>query len=134
MPTKTDKQSETPSAAKHILVVDDDKAVRHLAQNILSSQGYSVTQCTDGAEAVDIYAKLGKQIDLVILDMLMPDMNGVETFRLLKQIDPRVKAILCSAFVPDFDGRSIAEEGFSDFIAKPFAVTELLKLTKRHIK
>ncbi|MBT3198934.1 MAG: response regulator [Phycisphaerales bacterium] len=134
MHKKTTIQSAPPTTTKHILVVDDDTAVRHLTKSILSSQGYDVTQCSDGAKAVDIYAKLGKEIDLVILDMLMPDMNGVETFRLLKQINPRVNAILCSAFVPDFNGRLIAEEGFSAFIAKPFAVTEFLKLTKRHTK
>jgi len=119
---------------RHILVVDDEQAIRGLARRILNSKGYRVTTCKSGAQAVDAYAKLGDRVDLVILDMLMPDMNGVETLRLLKQADPNVRAILCSAYVPDFTGKSIADEGFVGFIAKPFEMDALLMLTERNLK
>jgi len=122
------------SGPKHVLVVDDEKAIRGLADRILASKGYRVTRCASGAEAVEVYSRLSGEIDLVILDMLMPNMNGFETLRLLKQADPSVRAILCSAFIPDLAGSSIAEEGFVGFIAKPFRIKDLLKLTNQHTK
>ena len=119
---------------RHILVVDDEKAIRGLANRILVSKGYRVTTCNGGAKAVELYSKISDQIDLVILDMLMPDMTGIETLRLLKKTDPAVQAILCSAFVPEVDGNSISKEGFVGFIAKPFKMDALLALAQRHLK
>jgi two-component system cell cycle sensor histidine kinase/response regulator CckA len=135
MPNTTKNNTESkPPRSKHILVVDDERAIRKLAKRILTVKGYDVTTCSSGTKAVDAYSRLYDQIDLVILDMIMPEMNGVETLRNLKQIDPTVRAILCSAFVPDLDGETISDEGFAAFIAKPFQIKNLLTLTKHHTK
>jgi two-component system cell cycle sensor histidine kinase/response regulator CckA len=135
MPNTTKNNTEAkPPRSKHVLVVDDERAIRKLAKRILTVKGYDVTTCSSGAKAVDAYSRLYDQIDLVLLDMIMPEMNGVETLRNLKQIDPTVRAILCSAFVPDLDGETISDEGFAAFIAKPFKVKDLLTLTKHHTK
>ena len=135
MPDSSKNSTETTrSSDRHVMVVDDEKAIRGLAKRILTVKGYNVTTCADGAEAVDAYSRLYDQIDLVILDMIMPEMNGVETLRLLKQMDPAVRAILCSAYVPDFHENTIEEEGFVAFIAKPFQIKDLLSLTDKHSK
>ena len=119
---------------RHILIVDDEAPILGLVRRIFTFEGYSVTTCARGAEAVEVYSKLHDEIDLVILDMVMPEMNGIETLRQLKQIDPTVRVILCSAFVPDFDGRTVAAEGFVGFIAKPFKVDDLLAIVDLHMK
>ncbi len=134
MPERTESIEDPDIRDRHILVVDDEKAIRGLAERILKSKGYRVTTCNGGAQAVDVYSKLANEIDLVILDMLMPDMTGLETLRQLKQADPGVRAILCSAFVPDLIGESVANAGFVGFIAKPFEMDDLLTLTERHAK
>ena len=118
----------------HILIVDDEVSILRLVKRILTFEGYSVTTCASGAEAVEVYSRDHDKTDLVILDMVMPKMNGVETLRQLKQIDSTVRAVLCSAFVPDLNGHTIAVEGFVGFIAKPFKVNDLLAITDRHMK
>jgi CheY-like chemotaxis protein len=118
----------------HILMVDDEMPILGLAERILTASGYSVTTCASGAEAVEVYSRLHDEIDLVILDMLMPKMNGAETLRQLQQIDPTVRAILCSAFIPDLKGRTVAAEGFVGFISKPFLVDDLLAIIDLHMK
>ena len=120
--------------ARHILMVDDDVPILGLAERILTSSGYSVTTCASGAEAVEVYFRLHDVIDLVILDMLMPKMTGVETLSKLQQVDPTVRAVLCSAFIPDLKGRTVAAEGFVGFISKPFPVDDLLAIVDLHMK
>jgi CheY-like chemotaxis protein len=115
-------------------MVDDEMPILGLAERILTASGYSVTTCASGAEAVEVYSRLHDEIDLVILDMLMPKMNGAETLRQLQQIDPTVRAILCSAFIPDLKGRTVAAEGFVGFISKPFLVDDLLAIIDLHMK
>ncbi|MBC8373403.1 MAG: response regulator [Planctomycetes bacterium] len=118
----------------HILVVDDERAIRRLTNRILILNGYSVATCASGAKAVDVYSRLHDEIDLVILDMIMPNMNGVETLRQLKKIDPTVRAILCSAFIPDLKGHTVSDEGFVGFLSKPFKIDDLLATIDLHVK
>jgi len=104
-----------------------------LTKCILARNGYRVTTCGGGAKAVDVYSRLHDEIDLVILDMIMPKMNGVETLHQLKQIDPTVRAILCSAFIPDFKGHTVTNEGFVGLISKPFQIDDLLTIIDLHM-
>jgi len=132
-PTKNNTEDQEHRNG-HILVVDDETAVRRLTKRILAIKGYSVTTCAGGAQAVKIYARDHDKIDLVILDMVMPGLNGTETLRQFKQIDPTVRVILCSAFVPDIKGHTVADEGFVDLISKPFKIDDLLAITDLHMK
>jgi len=95
----------------HILVVDDEEVVRLTTQAILEHLGYTVTLCCDGKEAVDFYRKSAHPIDLVILDMIMPQASGLDVFTTLKQVNPAVGVILSSGFSPTQDVRKILETG-----------------------
>lgn len=117
----------------HILIIDDEKPILELAQRVLSTQGYKTTTCGSGNEGIEVYAELNDKIDLVILDMIMPEMNGVETLHKLKLIDPTVRAVLCSAFIPDLEESTVAAEGFVGFIAKPFQIDDLLAIAELHL-
>ncbi len=108
-----------------ILVVDDEPMIRDLLKEMLISIGYEVQTAQDGMAALEYYRRHKDQIDLVILDVMMPGMSGVEVFRRLKEIDPEVKTILASGYVERSQLNQAMQEGIKDFIAKPFALATL---------
>jgi CheY-like chemotaxis protein len=84
-----------------------------------------VILANSGKEAVDIYRNSLNQIDIVVLDMIMPGMGGSETFDQLKEIDPEVKVLLSSGYSIDGMATDILERGCQQFIQKPFDIKEL---------
>lgn len=117
-----------------ILVVDDEAMLRDLLKEVLEAKGYSVITASNGAAAVEIYEKKKGEIDLVILDMLMPGMSGLETFRLLKEVDQNIRAVISSGYVDKNKVVQLKREGVLDFIAKPFSVSELTSKVQRFLK
>lgn len=120
---------ESPSAGgghETILVAEDEEVIRDLLTEMLSDEGYNVLVAEDGKKALDIYSKKSKDVDLVILDMIMPEVNGIEAFRKMKQLDPKVKILLSSGYTQESEAQSILNEGALGFIQKPYAVNELL--------
>ena len=114
---------EAPPAVKGsglILVVDDERVVRITAQGILESLGYQILTAQNGQEALDIYTRMDGKIDLVLLDMVMPVMNGKDCFRALKKIDPQVRVVLSSGFTQEQDLAEMKDLGLKAFIRKPF--------------
>ena len=81
-----------------ILLVDDEPMVRELGTEILKSYGYQIITAADGVEALEIYESRRAEIDLVILDLLMPKMSGKETFERLRQMDSTVEILICSGY------------------------------------
>jgi len=108
-----------------ILFVDDEKMIIDVGQAILKKLGYSVLVATAGKEAVDIYEKNREKIDLVVLDMIMPDMNGSEVFEKIREINPDVKVLLSSGYALNGQASGIMEKGCNGFIQKPFNVKKL---------
>ncbi len=117
-----------------ILLVDDEEQVRRVAKEQLEYLGYKVIIANDGIEAVDIYKKGKEKIDLVLLDMVMPDMSGKETFQALKNIGPNVKIILISGFSQNGKATEILEGGALEFIQKPFKLYDLSKAISEVLK
>ena len=111
---------------KEILVVDDEPAMREICGEILTLGGYFVRACENGLEAVDFMKKEGALIDMVILDMMMPHMNGHDTFFELRKINPAVKIILVSGFLNEKELKGILRETNTAFIQKPFTDQQLL--------
>ncbi|MBD3320809.1 MAG: response regulator [Chitinivibrionales bacterium] len=135
------KVSELPKQADEIitgkgriLVVDDEQVVRDVSREILSDMGYSVTTCNDGAEAVAYYAMHYKNIDLVIIDMIMPGMAGFDCFRELKKINSSIKVIIATGYSVAEDTQKIVTRGISGFIQKPFDATELSQMISETLK
>ena len=119
-------------STQKILVVDDEALLRDLLKEVLEGKGYVVLTAPNGQAAVDIYKKRKGEIGLVILDMLMPGMSGLEVFRTLKEIDPRAKVIIASGYVDRHKVEQVKREGVLDFIAKPFSVSELVSKVQRY--
>ena len=110
-----------------ILLVDDEEAIRNFATYTLERLGYQVIACSNGKEAVDCYEKSWREIDLVLLDMIMPVMGGRETFALMKKINPELLAILSSGYSIDGEAQAIIDDGVKAFISKPYRLIELSK-------
>ncbi len=107
-----------------VLVVDDERLFRRLAEDLLHKLGYDVVVCSTGKDAVELYGKSWDKIDLVLLDMVMPGMNGKQVFAELKKINPAVKTVVASGFSNEDDTKQVLEEGILDFIEKPFAAAD----------
>jgi twitching motility two-component system response regulator PilH len=111
---------------KTVLVADDSTAQREMMKEILQSSGMSVNTATDGEEAVEV--ALDTIPDIVVLDVVMPKMNGYEVCRKLKS-DPKtqnVPVILCSSKSEDFDRHWGMRQGADAYVCKPFDPVELL--------
>ncbi|HEX03939.1 MAG TPA: response regulator, partial [Bacteroidetes bacterium] len=124
--SKTDQIELNTNASGTVLVVDDDETVRQVAEMMLQGFGYTVRTAVDGMDACELYTREGESIDLVILDMSMPRMDGEETFNELKKIDADVRVMLSSGYneqetMSDFDG-----DGLCGFIQKPYQMSELI--------
>jgi len=121
----TDEPAITGNA--RILLIDDEYMIIEMAETLLKLLGYSVTSCKSGKEALQFYAKSFKDIDLVILDLIMPGMDGKETFTELKKINPAVKVLLSSGYSIDGNTRQLLDMGIRGFIQKPYVQNEFAK-------
>ncbi len=108
-----------------ILVVDDDDYILQAVYAALESYGYSVLLANSGAAAIQIFEERSDQIDLVLLDMLMPGISGEETFRALRAIRPDVKVLLSTGFAPDEATQRFTDEGLAGFLRKPYDPNQL---------
>ena len=108
-----------------ILLVDDEETVISVSKDMLEALEYSVLTARSGQEAVVVFEKNHDLIDLVILDVIMPDMGGEETFNQLRRIDPSVCVILSSGYSLDGLAMKIMDQGCKAFIQKPFTINVL---------
>jgi two-component system, cell cycle sensor histidine kinase and response regulator CckA len=113
-----------------ILLVDDEDVIADVGSEMLEVLGYKVSVAKSGWEAIETYKKKRNEIDMVILDMIMPDMDGRETFYGLKAIDPGVKVILSSGYSIDARSTKMMEEGCYGFIQKPYNMNTLSQKVK----
>lgn len=115
-----------------ILLVDDETTIINVNREILERLGYEVLTATSGHEAVETYKENQDNINLVILDMIMPGMNGEETYDSLRLVEPGIKVILASGYSISGTALQIMERGCQSFLQKPFRM-ELLSRTIRDV-
>ena len=110
-----------------ILVAEDDAALRKLTSTVLKNYGYSVIEAADGIDAVTKYGENRGIVKLIILDGVMPKMNGKEAFQEIRMINPTIKTIFASGYAEDtFSKESLSTSGIH-FILKPFSPSVLLR-------
>ncbi|MBI5117501.1 response regulator [Candidatus Poribacteria bacterium] len=109
-----------------ILVIDDEEPLRSLARDVLESHGYRVIVAENGAEGADLYGKRMGEIDLVIVDMIMPKMGGRETFFKVRGLNPNAKVLLSTGYSQNGKAREILDSGAMGFVQKPYQVDTLL--------
>jgi len=108
-----------------ILLVDDEDMVLYAGEGMLKAMGYKVLLARSGKEAIELYKKNKDRIDIVLLDMIMPDMGGGETYDRMKDINPDIKVLLLSGYSIDGQAKEILERGCDSFIQKPFNMRQL---------
>jgi len=110
-----------------VLLVDDEEVVIDVGVQLLKKLGYNVLEAGSGKEAIQLFSEKNDKIDMVILDMIMPDIGGGEVYDRIKKIDPQVKVLLSSGYSIDGQATDILERGCNSFIQKPFNMEILSK-------
>ncbi len=126
--------TDAHAGRKALLLVDDDEDLQEtLAEYLRDILGYDLIQARDGAEAVEAWRLYGAQVGLILMDATMPRMNGPDAFRLIRELDPGARAVLCSGFSEAAGARAAQDGGFLAFLKKPFSLRTLQETVKRYV-
>lgn len=115
-----------PAVGHVVLLVEDVSDEREAATRILRQAGCKVIEARDGREAIRLYMAHRGRIDLVVLDLILPNLSGKDTFRWLRRINPRIKVLLTSAYVEERRVSDLIAEGARGFLPKPYVAEPLL--------
>ena len=116
--------------AKNILICDDAAFMRMMIKDILTKNGYNIAgEAENGQKAVEKYAEL--KPDLVLMDITMPEMDGIQALKEIKKIDGGAKVIMCSAMGQQAMVIESIQAGAKDFIVKPFQAERVLEAVKK---
>jgi DNA-binding NtrC family response regulator len=117
-----------------ILFVDDEEMIISLGKEILEKLGYNVLLANGGREALEVYKNNRGKINLVILDMIMPDLSGSVVFEKMREIDPDVRVLLSSGYSINGQAAEIIKKGCCGFIQKPFNIIKLSNIIDKIMK
>ncbi|MEM8854209.1 MAG: ATP-binding protein [Pseudomonadota bacterium] len=135
-PTATDEPSRPREPAADLtgsatlLIAEDEEAIRTFAARALTSKGYTVLTAASGLEAAEILAERGESIDLLLTDVIMPELDGPSLVRQVRQTWPALKVLFMSGYA---DGASVDELGDAQFLPKPFTLKALAEAVKREL-
>jgi CheY-like chemotaxis protein len=118
-------------STKTVLIVEDEEAVFDITQEMLESLGYRVIVAKTGKDAIHTAETFDGQIDLALLDINLPDMEGGKLYPLLMKARPNLKVIVFSGYTIDGLARNIMDEGAQDFLQKPFSLASLSEKLKK---
>lgn len=117
-----------------IMVVEDEPMLRDLVADVLKGQGYGVLVASNGKEAVEQFQPQKDMVSLVILDMIMPEMDGQATFHALRSLAPSVKVLISSGFSQESGVQRLLSDGAAGFVGKPYQTEDLLKIVANHLR
>nr|WP_224407619.1 PAS domain-containing sensor histidine kinase [Afifella sp. IM 167] len=117
-----------------ILLVEDEEAVRAFAARALKARGYQVHEAASGREALDIMAESGEAIDLVVSDVVMPEMDGPTLLKELRRTNPELKIIFVSGYAEDAFARHLPDTENFHFLPKPFSLKDLAMAVKKALE
>jgi two-component system cell cycle sensor histidine kinase/response regulator CckA len=144
--------AETPAAAKSakmdtlpkpaadltgqgtILLVEDEEGLRALNARGLASRGYSVLEAGNGVEAIEVLQKNGGQVDLVVSDVVMPEMDGPTLLKELRKRNPALKIIFVSGYAEEAFAKSLPQGEQFSFLPKPFTLKQLVGAVKETMR
>ncbi len=120
-------ESSMPAGSEAVLVVEDEPAIRTLAARMLGRQGYRVRACATGPEAIALLQDSDEPVDLVVTDVIMPEMHGSALAEELRRMRPGVRVLFVSGYTEEVIGRHGVMEAGVDFLAKPYSVMTLAR-------
>jgi CheY-like chemotaxis protein len=124
-PASTGALRDLPRGSGTILVIDDEEIPRQLASDMLRALGYKTCEAASGLAGLELLSEAEGGIDLVLLDKIMPGMDGSETRRRIGEIDPTLPVVLCSGYIDDVGTNPGILKQFSAFLPKPYKLEEL---------
>ena len=118
--------------AKNIMIVDDAAFMRMMIKDIFTKNGYNIVgEAENGKKAIDVYTEC--KPDLVLMDITMPEMDGIQALKGIRANDPNAAIIMCSAMGQQARGIEAIQSGAKDFIVKPFQAERVLEAVKKVI-
>ena len=122
---KIKETAATLKGKETILFIDDEEIVMNIGSKIIEKLGYKVIRALEAEKAIEIYKENCDDIHMVVLDIIMPEMDGGEVFDKIREINPHAKVLLSSGYSIDGQARSILDRGCNGFIQKPFSISAL---------
>jgi CheY-like chemotaxis protein len=132
--TQAEPSSPGLQGSGTILVVDDEPTILEVASGLLHSMGFEVLTASDGQEAIAMFQQHVADIRAVLLDLTMPRLNGVETFRELRKLQPHCRVVLTSGYNEEEALHDFVGKGLAGFVQKPFQRTELLAAMRKALE
>ena len=129
--TRSPSVDEPPQRSSGVLVADDDEAVRRMLAVGMRTHGFAVWLAANGREAVDLYREHPDVIDVVLLDVRMPGLDGPGTLAALREIDPRVRCCFMTGDAGHYADRMLADLGAAAVFRKPFRLREVAQRLMR---
>jgi two-component system, cell cycle sensor histidine kinase and response regulator CckA len=129
-PAKIAEPNRDLSGSATVLLVEDEDAVRMGGMRALTSRGYTVHEASSGVEALEVYHELGGKIDIVVSDVVMPEMDGPTLLGELRKIDPAIKFIFVSGYAEDAFAKNLPADAKFGFLPKPFSLKQLATVVK----
>ena len=117
-----------------ILIAEDERDIRDLIAFTLKFAGYDIVTANNGEEAVKLFEANRDRISLVLLDMVMPRMGGLEAFRRLVGLDRSIRVLLCTGYSENDQAQRAIREGALGFLPKPFTMSELLARVEKVLR
>jgi DNA-binding NtrC family response regulator len=117
-----------------VLVIDDEEAVREAVTDILEFEGVRVLTAVDGTTGIHLFSTYTQEINLVLLDLSMPGLNGAETFQELRKINPAVRVVLSSGYDEAEATRQFVGQGLVGFLQKPYSMRNLVHKLKEYLE
>ncbi len=125
-PQKTRRQ-QTSGHGETILVVDDEPAILESVQTALQQAGYQALVASSGEQALELYARQGQDIDLVLLDLGMPGMGGLRCLKELRRMDPEAKVVITSGYSAEGLAAKLRQAGAAAYLLKPYRMDQMLE-------
>jgi len=120
-----------PGGNETILIVDDHETIWDFLIEALQRLGYSVLLAENGLDAIEIYKENPNEVDMVLLDMVMPKLGGHQTFYKIREIDPEAKILLSSGYVSEDEVNDLLEQGAKGFLPKPHRISLMAKSVRK---
>ncbi len=121
----------SPGKKLNILLIDDEELVLELASEILTFLGHQVVALNSGRAGLDYFKAHQQEIDLIIVDLLMPDMNGKECYEAIRQIDSSIPVIISTGISDAAEKESLKHLNVFAFLEKPYSVPQIEKIVNR---
>src|SRR5690606_32966616 len=122
------------SGSAIVLLVEDEDAVRMGSVRALTSRGYTVHEASSGVEAMEVFHELNGKVDIVVSDVVMPEMDGPTLLRELRKVQPDIRFIFVSGYAEDAFAKNLPSDAIFGFLPKPFSLKQLATVVKEMLE